>query len=186
MPGSGRIIFLNGASSSGKTTLARALQRLLDEPFLHYSFDHFRNSQIIPMEDLRRGRFHWNSMREVFFDGFHRSLPAFAGAGNDLIVEHIIESPDWLASLVHLLHGYDVFLVAVHCPLLELERRERLRGDRPVGDARRDLETIHKGVEYDLEVDGRRDPGISARELVEAWHRRGPGSAVERMGQRRA
>jgi len=37
----GKIIFLNGTSSSGKTSLARALQRELEEPFLYYSSDTF-------------------------------------------------------------------------------------------------------------------------------------------------
>jgi len=35
--GPGRVILLNGASSSGKSTLAAALQDALDEPFLHVS-----------------------------------------------------------------------------------------------------------------------------------------------------
>jgi hypothetical protein len=33
MRGPGQIIFLHGASSSGKSTLAKALQQVLDEPF---------------------------------------------------------------------------------------------------------------------------------------------------------
>lgn len=37
--GLGKIIILNGASSSGKSTLARQLQDLLDQPFLHVSSD---------------------------------------------------------------------------------------------------------------------------------------------------
>jgi chloramphenicol 3-O phosphotransferase len=35
----GTIIFLNGASSSGKGTLARALQATLDRMFLHLEMD---------------------------------------------------------------------------------------------------------------------------------------------------
>jgi chloramphenicol 3-O phosphotransferase len=33
------IIYLNGPSSSGKTTLAKALQQAFEEPFLHVSVD---------------------------------------------------------------------------------------------------------------------------------------------------
>ena len=36
----GKIILLNGASSSGKSTLAQGLQARLDEPFWHLSIDH--------------------------------------------------------------------------------------------------------------------------------------------------
>ena len=37
----GKIIFLNGTSSSGKSSLARELQRRLPEPFLHLQLDAF-------------------------------------------------------------------------------------------------------------------------------------------------
>ena len=63
-----------------------------------------------------------------FFDGFHRCLPALAAAGNDLIVEHIIEFRAWREHLARLLGGLDVFLVGVHCDLAEIDRRERDRG----------------------------------------------------------
>jgi chloramphenicol 3-O phosphotransferase len=51
----------------------------------------------------------------VLLAGFHRCLPALAAAGNDLIVEHVIEFPAWRAQLAELLSGFDVFLVGVHC-----------------------------------------------------------------------
>lgn len=51
------------------------------------------------------------------------------------------------------LRGHEVFLVGLHCPVAELERRERLRGDRGAGDARRDAETVHTFMTYDLELD---------------------------------
>lgn len=34
-----QIIYLNGPSSSGKTTLAKALQHAFEEPFLHVGID---------------------------------------------------------------------------------------------------------------------------------------------------
>ena len=34
-----KIIYLNGPSSSGKTTLAKALQESLEEPYLHIGID---------------------------------------------------------------------------------------------------------------------------------------------------
>ena len=44
----GRIILLNGASSSGKSSLAQALQRQLDEPFWHWSIDHLLAARVLP------------------------------------------------------------------------------------------------------------------------------------------
>ena len=45
----GRIILLNGASSSGKTVLARALRDRIENPFWHLSIDHFRDSGALPI-----------------------------------------------------------------------------------------------------------------------------------------
>ena len=77
-------------------------------------------------------------MRPMFFEGFHRCLPALAGAGNNLIVEHIVETQPWMNLLVQVLEPFDVFFVGIHCPLPELERRELERGDRRIGEARQD------------------------------------------------
>jgi chloramphenicol 3-O phosphotransferase len=136
--GPGRIIFLNGASSSGKSTLAKAMQAALGEPFLHVSSDLLVASGMLPARRDPAGPFAWwEQMRPRFFAGFHRCLPALAAAGNDLIVEHIIEFRAWRADLARLLDGLDVFLVGVHCDLAEIDRRERdrrgpvSRGDRP-------------------------------------------------------
>ena len=44
-----QIIYLNGPSSSGKTTLAKALQHAFEKPFLHVGIDKidfFRNSTV--------------------------------------------------------------------------------------------------------------------------------------------
>jgi chloramphenicol 3-O phosphotransferase len=137
IPGQGRIILLNGASSSGKSTLARGLQEALDSPFLHLSSDQLVDAGLLPRRRDAEGPFAWwDEIRPRFFAGFHRCLPAFAGAGNDLIVEHIIEFASWRRELVELLAGLDVFLIGVHCDLDELDRRERERGDRRIGEGR--------------------------------------------------
>jgi len=76
-----RIIFLHGASSSGKTSLARALLDRLDSPFWHASIDHLRDSGMIPVARFRSGDFDWRAARAAVFDGFHRSVAAYADAG---------------------------------------------------------------------------------------------------------
>ncbi|WP_165763871.1 phosphotransferase-like protein [Halalkalibacter urbisdiaboli] len=35
----GKIIILNGTSSSGKTTLAKSLEKVMDEPYVYVSLD---------------------------------------------------------------------------------------------------------------------------------------------------
>lgn len=184
----GHIILVNGASSSGKTTLCRALQSRLPAPFWHYSFDHFRTG-VLPWDRMKRDDFAWSDLRPAFFDGFHRTLPALASAGNNLIVDHIVETPRWMCDLLGLLETFDVFFVGVHCHVDELERRERDRGDRRPGEARRDHETIHTHCTYDREVDGTRAVDENAQAVIAAWLAREIPSAFARMladGQRRA
>ncbi len=176
----GRVILLNGASSAGKTTLCRALQARIDAPFWHWSIDHFRGG-VLPWERIKSGEFAWSMLRPAFFDGFHRSLPALAHAGNDLIVEYIVETRAWMSDLLHLLEPLDVFFVGVHCPLDELERREHARGDRRAGEARRDYETAHLHCTYDFEVEGTHDVGANVDAVLSAWRARRPPSAFHRM-----
>ena len=162
------IILLNGASSSGKSSIARELQSQLPTPFLHLSIDHLRDSGVLPLERFRSGEFTWADTREVFFIGFERAVAAMAGAGNDLIVDHIIETPEWMRRLESVLGGLDVFFVGVHCPLEELERREAARGDRPLGDARRDFSAVHEHCTYDFEADATRSPQLNASNIIAA------------------
>ena len=181
----GRIILINGASSAGKSTLARALQQKLDIPFWHFSFDHLRDSNALPMARIRSGEIEWSDMRPAVFDGFHRCLPALAEAGNNLIVDHIIENEEWMWDLVKLLSPFDVFFVGVHCPLTELERRERDRGNRRLGEARMDYKAVHGFVEYDLEIDSTNPNQDNVDLLIDAWKSRTRPTAFERIAARK-
>ncbi|MBW4083112.1 chloramphenicol phosphotransferase CPT family protein [Paenibacillus sp. S150] len=143
----GSIILLNGVSSSGKTTLAKALIKSLPDYF-HYSLDDF-DIVIEHMEDREHDRL--IPVETEYF--FHRSIAMFADRGINLIVDHVLHyhftSEDFAVSLF----GYSVLRVGVHCPADELERREAARGDRRIGQARDQLEFVHKEEVYDLEVD---------------------------------
>ncbi|GGS84999.1 chloramphenicol phosphotransferase CPT family protein [Nonomuraea spiralis] len=173
------MILLNGASSSGKSSLARSLQQALDTPFLHVSSDQFVEAGMLPPRREPDGPFAWwTQVRPRFFAGFHRCLPALADAGNDLIVEHIIEFPAWRDDLARLLGHLDVFLVGVHCDLDELDRRERARGDRRIGEGRGHVEhdRIHTFGPYDLDIDTTSGvtPALTTT-VLDAWrHRTAP------------
>lgn len=102
----GKIIIINGASSAGKSTLCQALQAQLAEPFWHVSIDHFIAARMLPQRREEGGAFAWQAMRPHFFEGFHRCLPALAAAGNNLLVEHIVETAAWMERLLRLLAPY--------------------------------------------------------------------------------
>ena len=177
----GKIILLNGASSAGKSTLARGLQARLDEPLWNFSIDHLKAGHVLPDARIESGEFPWSSLREPFFQGFHRCVPALAEAGNNVVVEHIVETKQWMDGLLRLLGSLDVFFVGVHCPLPELARRERERGDRRIGDAKRDYETTHSLCTYDFEVDTTIAPDRNVEAVIAAWRKRQRPSAFDRM-----
>jgi chloramphenicol 3-O phosphotransferase len=169
--GNGRIIFLNGTSSSGKTTLANALREALEDPFCYYASDQLADAGFRTVK--RRIRHNPASgERGRFFDGFHRSIAAFAQAGNDVIVEHIIEEQSWADQLKNLFIDVDVFWIGVHAPIEEVERRERERGNRQIGEARYHLKT-HDFCKYDLDVDTSEPAGQLVERIIAAWSHRG-------------
>ena len=159
----GRIILLNGTSSAGKTTFAKALRLNLEPAFHYYASDQLADAAFRPLED--DVRWEW---RERFFDGFHRSIAAFASAGIDLLVEHIVEEQSWADDLQELLAPFCVLWVGVHAPVEEIERRERFRGDRQIGEGLYHLKT-HSFCKYDVEIDTTRPIEENVEAVMVAW-----------------
>lgn len=147
--GAGRIIFLNGTSSSGKSSIAGELLRILDEPCFHMPVDAFhamRSRRDVTPEKLPL------VLRRTWM-GFHRAVAGMAAAGNDVVVDHVL-SEEWrLLDCLELFDPRNVVLVGVRCSLDELRRREQARGDRPVGLAARQFEQVHSHGLYDVECD---------------------------------
>ncbi|MFS4581763.1 chloramphenicol phosphotransferase CPT family protein [Phaeobacter sp. C3_T13_0] len=156
------ILFLHGPSSSGKSTLASELRRQSRSPFLQMSIDHFRDSGAWNPADYPN----WPSARPAFFNGFHRAVAGFADAGNDLIVEHILDTPGWHQDLQILLAGHDLFFIGLDAPLVTLNQREVIRGDRPLGSAAADAAYVHDGLTYDLRLDGTYSAATSAAAIL--------------------
>ncbi|MBV6658160.1 MAG: AAA family ATPase [Devosiaceae bacterium] len=163
------IIFLHGPSSSGKSTIARALQATTEAPFWHISIDHLRDAGVLPSERYRRKEFDWSADRPRFFEGYHRSLAAYTSAGNNLIVEHILDTPGWAEALHALFAPFDVLFVGVECSLERLVARETHRGDRPAGSAEADFHAVHRDRWYDLTVNGEEDVAANVERILVAW-----------------
>lgn len=146
---SGLIIFLNGTSSSGKSSIAKELLLILDEPYFHMPVDAFHamrsRREVSPDELPEILRRTWT--------GFHRAVAGMAAAGNNVVVDHVL-SEEWrLLDCLGLFSAADVLLVGVRCSLEELNRREEARGDRPVGLAARQFQRVHSHGLYDFECD---------------------------------
>lgn len=148
----GTIIFLNGTSSSGKSSIARSLQKVLPVPFLHVEVDAFL--KMVPEEFWKTADqdAQWQFVATLA-SGFHRALAALSCAGCSLIVDHVLLEPAWLGECLDILPSDQVLFVGVHCSLDELEGRERKREDRGAGSARGQFDRVHAARVYDVEVD---------------------------------
>ena len=70
-----------------------------------------------------------------------------------VIVDTVAWNPGSLAGFVDALWDIQVFAVGIHCALPLLEERERQRGDRSPGLARRQSEVVHRNAHYDFEIE---------------------------------
>jgi chloramphenicol 3-O phosphotransferase len=148
----GQIILLNGASSSGKTSIATALLSILDRPYFHMAVDAFNSmwskepTRILAPDDL-------TALLARMRAGFHRAVAGMAVAGNDIVADHVLSEPWRLRDCLTVFAGIEVVFVGVHCPVEELRRRELARGDRTVGQAAAQLPAVHAHGSYDIECD---------------------------------
>ena len=195
----GTVIYLNGASSSGKGALARALQESVDSLFLHAQMDHlFEAMEVagftgavgvgeeVPPKLARGAAFihdDWRFVRLELGDefervarGFHATIAALAEEGNNVIADDLLTESWMIPSVAGKLGDLPAYLVGVHCAEEELERRERDRGDRFPGIARATAETVHRYVTlYDVEVDtASTSPEDAAEEVWARIARGGP------------
>lgn len=148
----GRIILLNGTSSSGKSSIAEELVLLVDPPHLHLRVDSFYG-MLAKTGAQRLGPEALDAVVARVQAGFHRAIAGLAQAGNHLVVDQVLSRPWRLPDCLDVLTGHDVTFVGVHCAPEELERRERARGDRTPGQAAGQLPHVHAHRVYDIECD---------------------------------
>jgi chloramphenicol 3-O phosphotransferase len=163
----GRIILLNGSSSSGKSSVARELQEVLPEPFLHVGIDHFiamlpgryfgdspsANDGFLLLKGETETAIRTGPVGQRLVRGMARACAALAGAGNHLIIDHVLLEGSAFADLVEALGPFAVLFVGIRCPLEVAIQREQARSDRTVGMARAQHALVHVHGSYDLEID---------------------------------
>ena len=168
-----QIIYLNGPSSSGKTTLAKALQQTLPDPYLHLGIDKIIGFMPKKLNDFEGGPaplgFSWERATDPtghptyhiqagpFAKKIVRTLKdivlLLASQHYNLIIDDIAFGAIEIQSWKEILKNYRVLYVGIVTPLEILEDRERARGDRIIGSARGQYSQVHENASYDLELD---------------------------------
>lgn len=156
-----QVIVLNGGSSSGKSTIARALQEVLPGQWLTFGVDVLIEALPGRGEDPRSGLVlepdGTVTVRPAFLaveDIWYSALAVMARRGALLILdEALLSGGAGQQRLRALLDGLDVLWAGVRCDPLVASRREAARPDRIAGMAVKQAAAVHAGVVYDVEVD---------------------------------
>jgi len=171
---SGTIIFLNGTSSSGKTTILKGLQQRLPSPFLELGLDKF--IWMLPKRYFEQPL--WNEvlgkadtagpLGNQLVLAMHRSILAAAETSINILVDHVLVEPEWVRDSAALFHNVNAYLIGVRCAMAILEEREKARKDRTLGQARLQYEKAHAHGIYDLEVDsGTNSPKENVQKILD-------------------
>jgi chloramphenicol 3-O phosphotransferase len=178
-----QVVFLNGPSSSGKSSLAHGLQQRLAVPYVFFPEDMFFSG--LPGREYTDAEGYLYGSR--LYNGFTRCVRTMVESDNRVIVDTVAWNPGSLSGFVEALWDLKVFAVGVYCDLAVLEDRERLRGDRSTGLARRQYGKVHQNALYDIEINTSvADIDACAKRVADAMMAPATPHAFARMKQRLA
>lgn len=187
--GIGKVIFINGPSSSGKSTLIKLLQeKLMPEPYMAIGIDKLIGMMPESVNDwvgcdiLHPGFWWQKNLDSKGEEAYSLQLGPYAqkvnsvlkdivvtmaNSGLNVIVDEICLSSESYAKWQDMLAPFQKLYVGVHCATEILEKREMKRGDRMVGSAKAQNKLVHVGKTYDLDIDtGKNDLQICVDKIV--------------------
>ena len=164
----GRIIFLNGVTSSGKTSIVEALQNRADCYFYVVANDLFE--QMIGDRFLRED--YWGHLSRVIILMYH-TAKLYSDMGHDVLIDGIlVEQPEiaphyW--QLTDILADNPLSIVEVACPLDICRKRNLARGDRREMQSDEQAAIMAQGIDYALRVEtDKMSPEECAEAIVRA------------------
>ena len=148
----GRIIFLNGVTSAGKTSIVEAIQERDDVFFYVVANDLFQ--EMVGEKYLREN--YWKYLSEVIIMMYHTAR-LYSDMGKNVLIDGILvdryeRSPQY-QQLLEILKDNPLDLVQVYCPLDICRKRNIARGDRYESQSDEQDGLMAKNIEYRLRVD---------------------------------
>ncbi len=148
----GRIIFLNGVTSAGKTSIVEALQERDDIFFYVVANDLFQ--EMVGEKYLREN--YWKYLSEVIIMMYH-TAKLYSDMGKNVLIDGILVERDEISPhyqrLVEILRNNPLDLVEVYCPLDICRKRNIIRGDRYESQSDEQYKLLAKNIKYSLRVD---------------------------------
>ena len=155
----GKIILLNGVTSSGKSTLTIELQKYLQLPYFCIGLDTFTDI-IAPWLS---GNFNGIEADELWYTAvkaMYHTIKLYSDLGLNVIVDHVVIIQDdgkeqqLFDEFMSMMSGYPLTLVQMTCSIAALKEREINRGDRDIGNAEWQVKQgLYPLSGYDIIVD---------------------------------
>ena len=161
----GRIIFLNGVTSSGKTSIVDALQARKDKFFYVVANDLFE--QMIGDEYLRED--YWKYLSEVIIMMYH-TAKLFSDYGKDILIDGIlVERPEiktHYEKVKEILKDNPLDIVEVYCPLEICRKRNLERSDRYEEQSEEQSKMMAKNVKYSCRIETDKNTPDECAEII--------------------
>ncbi|MCR5846996.1 MAG: chloramphenicol phosphotransferase CPT family protein [Lachnospiraceae bacterium] len=163
----GRIIFLNGVTSSGKTTIVEALQEQRDIFFYVVANDLFQ--EMVGEQYLQED--YWKYLSEVIIMMYH-TAKLYSDMGKNVLIDGILvereEIKPHYQKLLEILKDNPLDIVEIYCPLDICRQRNIERGDRYESQSEEQSEIMSKDISYTLSVDtSKNTPEECAKQIID-------------------
>ncbi|WP_454780964.1 phosphotransferase-like protein [Legionella sp. WA2022007384] len=178
----GKIILLNGSSSSGKTSTCRALQDMMEEQYVLLGLDVYSQATPPKQNNMATIESRYFSAEKYLKDGLEyynistgplldkvicasfSSIAAYLDVGINVISDQLFWSPLWFQAALNAFIPYKVFFVGLFVSDAEGLRRELQRSQaagahdiqgngRPGGWNRTSALVTHQNMIYDFSID---------------------------------
>lgn len=148
--GKGKIVYLNGVSSSGKTSIVSTIQSRKDIFFYAVSFDMFEET--IPAMHADEDIYYSESIIAMYY-----AAKKFSDFGRNVLIDGLIMNLTGLnehyKKVQEIFHDYSLDIVEIYCPLEICKQRNIARGDRAENQSDCQSGIMEKNIKYSYSVD---------------------------------
>jgi chloramphenicol 3-O phosphotransferase len=168
-----KCILLNGTSSSGKTTVSKALQQFVPD-LAHVGIGNIYKLYIEMFREDYPHPFDWSEGRYKRQVALREMLVSTSiillKQGFSVCIDTVLDGryhQEHMEYYLSSLQDFKPIFIGVKCDLPVLEIREKERGDRPVGLARSQLEEgVHENRPYDFTVDNTSNTPLENAKII--------------------
>ncbi len=148
----GRIIFLNGVTSAGKTSIVESLQNQEEIFFYVVANDLFQ--EMVGDNYLRKN--YWKYLSEVIIMMYH-TAKLYSDMGKNVLIDGILVEREEIRphyhQLLEILKDNPLDIVEVYCPLDICRQRNIIRGDRYETQSQEQYALMAENIKYSARVD---------------------------------